>query len=76
MYTTYHLSSAEEVPNIVEAIISAHKSKAITITVEEDEEDELTEEQKHILDERLAEDEDDYLTAEEVINQLKSEYGL
>jgi hypothetical protein len=75
MYTTYHLSSAQEVPNIVESIIAAYKSKAITITVEE-EEDELTQEMKNILDERLTEDESNYLTAEESINQLKVKYGV
>jgi hypothetical protein len=75
MYTTYHLSSAQEVPNIVEPIIAAYKSKAITITVEE-EEDELTQEMKNILDERLTEDESNYLTAEESINQLKVKYGV
>ena len=36
MYTTYHLSSADEVNNIVESIKTAFKSKPITITVEEE----------------------------------------
>jgi hypothetical protein len=75
MYTTYHLSSAEEVPNIVDSIMSAYKSKAITITIEEDE-DELSEEMKTILDQRLMEDEGDYLTAEQSIAQMKAKYGV
>jgi hypothetical protein len=75
MYTTYHLKSAEEMPNIVEAIISAYKSKAITITIE-DEEDELTQEMKNILDERLQEDDSNYLTAQQSIELLKNKYGL
>ena len=75
MHTTYHLSSAQEVPNIVESIMSAYKSKAITITIEEDEY-ELTNETKEMLDERLMEDESTYLTAEQSISQLKSKYGL
>jgi hypothetical protein len=75
MYTTYHLESADEVPSIVDSIMSAYKSKAITITIEEDE-DELTDEMKSILDQRLMEDESDYLTAEESINQMKARYGL
>ena len=37
MYTTYHLSSAEEItPDIIDAIKATFKSKPITITVEED----------------------------------------
>ena len=37
MYTTYHLSSAEEVTTeLLESIRSAYKSKPITITVEEE----------------------------------------
>jgi hypothetical protein len=75
MYTTYHLASADEVPNLVDSIMSAYKSRAITITIEEDE-DELTDEMKTILDQRLMEDESDYLTAEESINQMKARYGL
>lgn len=36
MYTTFHLSSADELtPDIVEAIKTAFKLKPITITVEE-----------------------------------------
>ncbi len=36
MYTTFHLSSADELtPDIVEAIKTTFKSKPITITVEE-----------------------------------------
>jgi hypothetical protein len=75
MYTTYHLASADEVPNIVDSIMSAYKSKAITITIEEDE-DELTEEMKTILDKRLMEDESEYITAEESISQMRARYGL
>lgn len=37
MYTTYHLSSAQEITtDILEAIKTTFKSKAITITVEEE----------------------------------------
>jgi hypothetical protein len=77
MQTTYHLSSAEDVPNIVESIISAYKSKAVTITVEDDSDAfELTDVMKDTLDERLMEDEGGYLTAEQSITQLKSKYGV
>lgn len=77
MYTTYHLSSAEEITtDILDAIKASFKSKAIVITVEEEEDFELSQEMKNILDERLAEDKSDYISAEESINQLKDKYGL
>ncbi len=76
MYTIYHLSSAQDVsPDILEAIKTTFKSKAITITVEEEDE-QLTEEEETILDERLKEDEATYLTAEQSVNQLKEKYGV
>ena len=72
MYTTYHLSSAQEVnSDILDAIKAAFKSKPITITVEVDESDfDLSTEIKSVLDERLQEDEANYISAEESINQL------
>lgn len=78
MYTTYHLSSAQEVnTDILDAIKAAFKSKPITIIVEEETGDfEITNEMKAILDERLLEDESTYLSAEESINQLNKKYGL
>jgi hypothetical protein len=75
MYTTYHLDSAQDINlDILEAIKVAFKSRPITITIEED--SELTQEMKNILDERLMEDESDYITAEESISQLKIKYGI
>lgn len=79
MLTKYHLSSAQEIDSgILDAIKATFKSKAITIIVEEDEEyeDELTEEQKMILDNRLQEDEAEYMSAEESLNRLNKKYGL
>ena len=78
MYTTYHLSSAQEVnSDILEAIKVAFKSRPITITIEEEDQDfEISQEMKNILDERLLEDESDYITADESIKQLKVKYGL
>ena len=78
MYTTYHLTSAQEVStDILDAIKATFKSKPITIIVEEDEEDfELTTEMKTVLDERLQEDEKTYLSAEDSIKQLSKKYGL
>ena len=78
MYTTYHLTSAQEVnSDILDAIKATFKSKPITIIVEEDEEDfELSTEMKTVLEERLKEDEKSYLTGEDSIKQLNKKYGL
>jgi hypothetical protein len=77
MYTTYHLDSAQDInADILEAIKVAYKSRPITITIEEEDDFEITEEMKLILDERLKEDGSDYISAEESISQLKSKYGL
>jgi hypothetical protein len=78
MYTTYHLTSAQEInADILDSIKATFKSKPITIIVEEDEDNfELTTEMKAVLDERLQEDEKTYLTAGESINQLNKKYGL
>jgi hypothetical protein len=78
MYTTYHLTSAQEVSaDILDAIKATFKSKPITIIVEEDEYDfELNDEMKAILDERLQEDVSTYITADESINLLNKKYGL
>jgi len=79
MYTTYHLTSAQEINiDLLNGIKTIYKSKPITITVEEDYYDnfELTPELKSILDERLLEDENNYLTAEESLNLLKNRYEI
>ena len=78
MYTTYHLSSAQDInADIIDAIKAAFKSKPITIIVEEDEDvDELTSEKKVILDERLEEDENTYLSSEESISRLNKKNGI
>lgn len=78
MYTTYHLTSAQELDtDILDAIKAAFKSKPITIIVEEDDSNiELTTDMKAILDDRLQEDEKTYLTAEDSIQQLQKKYGI
>ena len=78
MHTTYHLSSAQELNlELLNTIKATFKSKAITIIVKEDDKnEELGEELKAILDERLQEEKNTYLTAEESINQLNKKYGL
>ena len=63
--------------DLLDSIKATFKSKSITITVEEaDCDDELTDEMKAILDERLMEDESNYITGEESITQLKEKYCL
>ncbi len=78
MYTTYHLTSAQDVSiDILNAIKATFKSKPITIIVEEDSDDaELSDEMKSVLDERLREDESAYLTSEESLSRLKNKYGI
>ena len=78
MYTTYHLSSAQEVStDILDAIKATFKSKPITIIVEEDDSNfEITEDMKAVLDARLQEDTNTYLTAEASVNELSKKHGL
>ena len=78
MYTTYHLTSAQEVStDILDAIKATFKSKPITIIVEEDDNNyELTAEMMDVLNNRLLEDEKTYLSADDSINKLNEKYGL
>jgi len=78
MYTTYHLTSAQEVSiDILNSIKTTFKSKPITIIVEEEDNNfNLTADMKAILDERIQENGKNYLSAEESINQLNEKYGL
>ena len=78
MYTTFHLSSAQELnSDILDAIKATFKSKPITIIVEEDDSYfELTADMKAVLDERLLEDDSTYLSADESIDQLNQKYGI
>jgi hypothetical protein len=75
MYTTYHLSSAQDInSDILDAIKAAFKSRPITIIVEEEDDAELTAEMKAVLDQRLEEDEKSYMTADESISRLNKKY--
>jgi hypothetical protein len=78
MYTTYHLTSAQDLnTDILDAIKATFKSKPITIIVEEDDSDfELTTDMKSVLDERLQEDENTYLSSEASLKQIKKKYGI
>lgn len=72
MQKTYHLTSAKDINDeILDSIKATFKSKAITIIVEDVENDyELMDEMKSVLDDRLLEDEKTYLSAEESIKAL------
>jgi hypothetical protein len=78
MNTTYHLPSAQDINmDLLNAIKSIYKSSPITIKVEDEGENfEISAAMASILDERLTEDEKDYITADESILQLKMKYGL
>ncbi len=78
MYTTYHLKSADELTSdILDSIKATFKSKPITIIVEEDENEmDLSDEMKAILDERLLEGDTGSLSSEESINRLSKKYGV
>ena len=75
MHTIFHLNSAQDVSSdLLDAIKAAYKSKPITIIVEEVEE--LSQEMKVILDERLQEDESTYITSKQSVDRLKKNNGL
>lgn len=78
MHTTYHLPSAQDVSTeILDSIKATFKTKPITIIVEDDEGEEgLSAEMKSILDDRLKEDETEYLSSNETLKQLKKKYGI
>lgn len=78
MYTTYHLTSAEEITSdIVDSIKATFKSRPIKIIVEEDfDEMSLSQENISILESRLAENEAEYIAADKSLKILKEKYGL
>jgi len=78
MQTTYHFLSAQELTSeILDSIKEKFKSKPITIIVKENEDEiELSNDLKAMLDDRLKEDEATYLTLNESLDRLKNKYGL
>ncbi len=77
MYTTYHLDSAQDInSDILDAIKANFKSKPIVITVEEEVDFDISDNLKKILDERLLENESDYISSEKSIIDLKKRYGV
>jgi hypothetical protein len=73
MHTTFHLNSAQDVSSeLLDAIKAAYKSKPITIIVEEEED--ISQEMKDILDNRLQEDESTYITSKQSVDMLKKNF--
>jgi predicted transcriptional regulator len=75
MQTTYHLSSAQDISSdILDAIKIAFKSKAISITIKEKENNEISDETKKMLDDRLNEylqNPTDVQDFDEILNNLE-----
>ena len=71
MQTTYHLVSTQELSTEKpDSIKEKFKSKPITIIIKENEDDtELSNEMKSVLNDRLKEDEATYLTLDESIKR-------
>ncbi len=76
MSAIYHLKSAQDInSDILDAIQITYKTKPITIIIEEDQND-LSTEMKNILDDRLKDNEESYITSVESIAQINKKYGL
>ena len=74
MQTSFHFRSAQDITTeMLDKIKSTYKAKPVTIIVEEDNSTDykLSDEQKHILDQRLEEDIAEYLTSTESLERLK-----
>lgn len=78
MYTTYHITSAQEVnAELLVAIKATFKSRPITIILEEDEENfDLSNKINDILGQRVAENKTTYLTTEKSLRRMKKKHGL
>ena len=79
MQTSFHFRSAQDITTeMLDKIKSTYKAKPVTIIVEEDNSTDykLSEEQKHILDQRFEEDIAEYLTSTESLERLKRKNEL
>ena len=79
MQTRFHFRSAQDITTeMLVKIKSTYKAKPVTIIVEEDNSTDykLSDEQKHILDQRLEEDIAEYLTSTESLERLKRKNEL
>ncbi len=78
MQLTYQFASADDInSDTIDAIKKAFKSKAITLMVQIAEPDEeLSDDLKSVLDNRLEEDVATYLSSEESITLLRKKYAV
>jgi hypothetical protein len=78
MQLTYQFASADDInSDTIDAIKKAFKSKAITLMVQIAEPDEeLSDDLKSVLDNRLEEDVATYLSSEESITLLRKKYTV
>lgn len=77
MNTVYHLTSAKELDaDFIDAIKAVYQSKPITIIIQDEESDDLSDDLKNILDERLREGEENFITVEESIAKLRKLHDL
>jgi hypothetical protein len=78
MQLTYQFASADDInSDTIDAIKKAFKSKAITLMVQIAEPDEeLSDDVKSVLDNRLEEDVATYLSSEESITLLRKKYAV
>ena len=77
MNTVFHLNSASDVSQeILDSIKLIFQTRPITIVVEDSIEELPDAEQKAILDSRIQEPDQHYLSAENSIELLRKKYGL
>ena len=78
MQLTYQFASADDInSDTIDAIKKAFKSKAITLMLQIAEPDEeLSDDLKSVLDNRLEEDVATYLSSEESITLLRKKYTV
>lgn len=78
MQLTYQFASADDInSDTIDAIKKVFKSKAITLMVQIAEPDEeLSDDLKSVLDNRLEEDVATYLSSEESITLLRKKYAV
>lgn len=78
MQLTYQFASADDInSDTIDAIKKAFKSKAITLMVQIAEPDEeLSDDLKSVLNNRLEEDVATYLSSEESITLLRKKYAV
>lgn len=78
MYTTYHLDSAQDMNvDIINSIKAVFKSKPIKIIITEDDTtDELEESLISVLENRMKDNDDEFISAKQSLTHITQKYGL